>query len=214
MRTEYRKKPPYYGKYNFKLDTGAWQLRQQFGSLGSSVLTEKEGALKFIAFIKTSIKKENYLIVNNSWSSWPMVYVANIDDIDVIFASEYKKYIWCFTKPSPGYVNAKKIKKEDRNTLWYGRFPYRIILNISDNLEFEETLEWCEENVQKKYSKSGNLNKVSYYFINSIDAMAFKLRFSDWLHDTKIPDNKLAKKLLKNRIKQAEKDLEIFLEGV
>ena len=41
MRTEYRKKPPYYGKYNFKLDTDTWQLKQHIGSLAASVLTDK-----------------------------------------------------------------------------------------------------------------------------------------------------------------------------
>lgn len=208
MRTEYRKKPPYYGKYRYKLETGHFHI-------GNSITKneEKQIGKEIEDYIKANIKKENYMIVRYCYTPWPKIYIVDKKDIDLIFASEYEKYIWYFTKPSPGYENAVKPKKEDLNSLWYGRYPYKIILRVEDHLNLEETLEWCEENMATNYSKTGYSGSVSYFFINAVDAMAFKLRFSDWIRETKIPDTKQAKRLLQKRVDEAKKDLEIFLEG-
>lgn len=211
MRTELRKKHPYYGKYRYKLDVGVFFPIQQAGLTKTK---ERKEALEFIGYIKKNIKKENYLMVFNNWSKWPVVYIANKDEVEIVIKSKFNKYIWCFTKPAPGYENKKKPNKDEITSLWYNRYPYKIVLRLNDNIEIEETLEWCEENISRNYTKSGYMGNISYFFINSIDAMAFKLRFSDTVTETKITDDKTAKKWLKDRIRRAEEDLETFLEGV
>lgn len=211
MRTELRKKHPYYGKYRYKLDVGVFYTTQPAGWTKAK---ERKETLEFIDYIKKNIKEENYLMVFNSWSRWPVVYIANKDEVEIVIKSRFKIYIWCFTKPAPGYENKKKPNKDEITSLWYNRYPYKIVLRLDDNIEIEETLEWCEENISRNYTKSGYMGNISYFFINSIDAMAFKLRFSDNVKDTKITDDKTAKRWLKDRIRRAEEDLKTFLEGV
>jgi hypothetical protein len=112
--------------------------------------------------------------------------------------------------------------KKDKNPLWYGRFPYRIVLKAgyidkgSDGVyhyNVDEYFLWCRANCQGDFRKSGLSGNISFFFLNPIDAMSFKLMFADVIVSTDLPDEKIARRILQQRVRDAKKDLKIFKQG-
>lgn len=207
MRTEYRKKPPYYKKYKYKLE------------LDLSIINSKKAQgtliIELYDFLDLNIGTKNYKPMFY-WSYFAQIYLTNDNTLDIIRNSIYGKCIKCLWRPAPGFEDIKNIKpnKPGESALWYGRFPYKIIIEIkSADIELIEAEHWCLENCFSSYRKSGYAGDVSFFFISSIDAIGFKLRFSDQIITTKMPSKKIAEQLFRKRIEDAKVDLNDFLEG-
>ncbi len=213
MRTEFRTKPPYYGKYNYKLEldlsNGPYSPVKSLHPKG-----EKKLFSEILRFLDSNIGSEHYKTMH-SWGAWKPIYITREDKLNDFLGSEYGKYATYLYKPAPGFEDSKlAVSKPGKDALWYGRYPYKVILWIINvDPELNDAVGWCHENCFGSYRKSGYTRNVSFFFINPIDAVGFKLRFSDESLKTQMPEKKIAEKLLRDRIKEAEKDLEDFLEG-
>lgn len=202
MRTYYRKKYPYYGKYKCKAELNWPETRGTFLYYD------------LVNHLNQLLNRENYMIYG-----YYSVYVKEEKHLDIILNdTRFKELIMFVYKPASGYekLKGKELKKE--KTLWYDRFSYKITIyvnrpNKGEMTETDEITRWCDENLQNAYRKSGTWGNVSFFFTNKHDATAFKLTFGDKVEKQEILNKKLAVKDLKRRIEKAEKDLEIYLEG-
>lgn len=208
MRTEYRKKPPYYRKYKYKIEL-------ELSPNGGKAKGYKSLVHDMFVFFNKNIGSTNYR-QSSGWCYWIQIYLTNDDSLNMVLGSDYRKYLKCLWRPAPGFenINSEKVSKPGKNALWYGRYPYKIIIKIeSGTTELHEAEYWCLENCFSDHRKSGYSNSVRFFFINPIDATGFKLRFSDQIVNTEMPTDKIAEQLLRNRIKEAKIDLNDFLEG-
>jgi len=206
-------KPPYYGKYNYKLE-----LNLETGNFAAVKLATPKSQTKLfreiISFLDKNIGVEHYKTMH-SWGAWKPIYITDETKLKIFLGSEYGIHAAYLYKPAPGFEDSKlAVSKPGTDALWYGRYPYKMVLRIrSVDPGLNEAIQWCQENCFGSYRKSGYTGKVSFFFVNPIDAVGFKLRFSDQVLQTQMPEKKIAEKLLRGRIKEAEKDLEDFLEG-
>ncbi len=213
MRTEFRKKSPYYGKYKYKIEIS---LAKHVSALRWTAKDENKIFNKILAFLDKNIGSENYKTVFG-WRHWRRVYLNGEVNLNKILDSKYAQYIEYVYRPAPGFEDntSKEQSKPGKNALWYGRYPYKVVLDVPPFIDgtLNEIEHWCYENCFGSYRKSGYTGNVSFFFVNPIDATGFKLMFSDRVIKTEMPKKKIAENLLRSRIKEARTDLKDFLEG-
>lgn len=202
MRIFYRKKYPYYGKYKCKIELNWNETKNTFTYY------------KLVNHIDGLLNKEDYMMYG-----YYGIYIKEEKHLDIVADDNRLKDLIVFAyKPAPGYEKLEGTEPKREKLLWYDRFSYKITIDIerpdiSEVAETDQITLWCDENLKHAYRKSGTWGNVSFFFSNKHDAIAFKLTFGDKVEKQEILTKKLAIKQLKNRIKQTEKDLEIYLEG-
>lgn len=202
MRIYHRKKYPYYGKYKCKAELNWNELRSAFNY--NQLVTQ----------LDQLISHDDYMIYG-----YYCIYMKEEKHLDVILNdAKFEKLITFAYKPAPGYEKLKGKEPKKEKTLWYDRFSYKITLCVdqpSQNAitETDKITLWCDGNLQHAYRKSGTWGNVSFFFTSKHDAIAFKLTFGDQIEKQEILNKKIAVKQLRKRIKQTEKDLEVYLEG-
>lgn len=122
--------------------------------------------------------------------------------------------------PDDSIYNKQKIKPK----IWYGKYPYKFVIHVDYiDKQMSEGIyshgvahydHWCRQNCRSDYRKMGISGHVSFFFLDPIDAMGFKIMFSDKIISTDLPDIKEVEKILKDRVKQAKDDLKTFKMGV
>lgn len=202
----FRKNRPFFGKYKFKVELSDYPNGQIYHSSRNGRKISFEEIEKYLETLDEGTCK----------TRWPQylcyipIYITEEDVLETVLKSKYKKYVATVFRPAPGYEeNDTIITKPGKNTLWYGRYPYKIIVNR----HYTEPLLWCGANCFGDFRKSGYSGNVSFFFMSPIDATGFKLMFSDDVVETKMPENKIAVKLLRSRVKEARADLKNFLDG-
>lgn len=202
MRTYYRKKYPYYGKYKCKAELNWNDMRNAFTYP------------RLVRHLNQFLKPENYMIYG-----YYSIYVKEEKHLDIILNDvQINELIMFVYRPAAGYETLKGKEPKKEKTLWYDRFSYKITIHVDrpnkgEMATTDKITRWCDENLQHAYRKSGTWGNVSFFFAHKHDALAFKLTHSDRIEKQEILNKKIAVKDLKKRIKKAEEDLEIYLEG-
>lgn len=202
MRTYYRKKYPYYGKYKCKAELSWNDIRKIFTYP------------KLVHHLNQLLKPESYMIYG-----YYSIYVKEEKHLDIILNDvQFNELIMFVYRPAVGYETLKGKEPNKEKTLWYDRFSYKITIyadrpNKGEIAATDEITRWCDENLQHAYRKSGTWGNVSFFFSHKHDAIAFKLTHGDRIEKQEILNKKIAIRDLKTRITNAEKDLEIYLEG-
>ncbi len=202
MRTFYRKKYPYYGKYKCKAELNWNDTRNTFTYY------------KMVDHLNLLLSPESYMIYG-----YYSIYVKEEKHLDIILNDAQINELTMFVyRPAVGYETLKGREPKKEKTLWYDKFSYKITIHVNrpnkgEMAATDEITRWCDENLQHAYRKSGTWGNVSFFFTSKHDATAFKLTFGDKVEKQEILNKKLAVKGLKKRIGQAKKDLEVYLEG-
>lgn len=204
MHIHLRKCYPYYGKY---------KIRISFSIPGKTDYQKIQWMKLIHEFLKENIGDENYKRIGHSCNSYWTVYIKDFEHLEII-EKVYKKQIWLIHKPAPGYEHLEGRAPKQERILYYNRFPYRIVFNLPHDNTIYELVEWCEENSQSEFKKSGYFGNVSFYFMRPGDAAMMKLIWGDHVVDTHMPDASKIEPLLRDNIAKAEADLEDFLEGI
>lgn len=202
----FRKKRPFFGKYKFKVELSDYTNDSLYRSSSKGRKITFEEIQEYLG----TFDEETYKTRPPQYLCYIPVYIDEEDVLETFLKSKYKKYVVNVFRPAPGYdANDTTAITPGKTSLWYGRFPYKIVVNR----HYTEPLLWCGENCFGDFRKSGYNSNVSFFFMNPIDATGFKLMFSDDVVETKMSDNKIAVKLLRNRVKEARADLKNFLDG-
>lgn len=202
MRTFYRKKYPYYGKYKCKAELNWNDASNTFKYSG---LTN---------YLNKLFNREDYKLYG-----YYGIYIKEEKHLDIILNdAQLNELIMFVYRPAAGYEKLKGKEPKKEKTLWYDRFSYKITIHVNRPNKGEmaiadEIIRWCDENLQHAYRKSGTWGNISFFFSHKHDAIAFKLTYSDRIEKQEILNKKIAVKDLKTRIKNAKKDLEIYLKG-
>lgn len=202
MRTYYRKKYPYYGKYKCKAELNWNDMRHTFTYP------------RLTRYLNQLLKPESYMIYG-----YYSIYVKEEKHLDIILNDvQISELIMFVYRPAIGYEKLKGNEPKKEKTLWYDKFSYKITIHVDrpnkgEMAATDEITRWCDENLQHAYRKSGTWGNVSFFFSHKHDAIAFKLTHCDRIEKQEILNKKIAVRDLKKRIKEAEKDLEIYLEG-
>ena len=115
MRTEYRKKPPYYGKYKYKIELN---LSRKISTSRSSAKQNNRLFDEIVKFADDDIGVENYKTVFG-WSHWRRIYLTDEDKLNIFLGSEYGNLVEYLYKPAPGFENKTKkdINRPGKNAL-------------------------------------------------------------------------------------------------
>ena len=197
MRIEYRKKYPYFGKYKIKINV----YNKDWSSFETK--TKTKNVLDYLTSNFPSDFKWSY-----SWC----VYLKDEALLNKII-KEFPEHICSAYKPAIGYEDLEGVEKKQERVLWYDKYPYKIILKDVTYKNNHEYGLWCEIHLKGNYKLSTGTKKTSFYFMNSFDAMAFKLAFGDNVVKTITADSKKAKKLLKERANNARNEYLEYMEG-
>ena len=203
----FRKNRPYFGKYKFKIELSDYPNGNLYRPNTNS---QKLTSYEVQEYLAKKFEPDTYKIRDSLHLYYLPVYVTEEDILETFLKSKYKKHVVTVIRPAPGYeANDTIVETPGKTSLWYGRFPYKIVVDR----HYTEPLLWCGENCFEDFRKSGYSGNVSFFFMSPIDATGFKLMFSDDVTETKMPDDKIAAKLLRNRVKEAREDLKNFLDG-
>lgn len=222
MYLEYHEKP-FYKKYNYKAVVHACYENQSDPKWRGTVYDFKYDEIEKTQLINDWVEKN---IPSDQYRK-----STNADHNTIFYFSDwapYKKFTERFdlslAAVSLPYPNQKSAQtQKNSNHLWYNRFPIKIVVIIEDcevringmyAPKANKFLLWCRENCRNEFKKSGYSGNVSFFFMDPIDAMSFKLMFADKIVSTDFPDHDQIEKSLKDRIRQAKKDLKIFKQGV
>ncbi len=202
MRTFYRKKHPYYGKYKCKAEFDWNAIIHAFGDSSLAL------------YLSNLINFDNYMLYG-----YYSIYLEEEKHLDIIINDARLGDLIMFVyRPAPGYQTLTGTEPKKEKTLWYDRYSYKITVHVErpnkhEMAETDNITLWCDENLKHAYRKSGTWGNVSFFFSNKHDAIAFKLTYGDKVEKQEILNKKIAVKKLKERIQKAEKDLEIYLKG-
>lgn len=222
MYLEYHE-TPFYKKYNYKAVVRPClenhSAPQNRGTVNVFIDARVEKTKLINDWVKTNLDKTLYRKSINT-------------DQNTIFYfldwASYKKFTKRFDhslcEVSIPYPNQKLAQtNKNQNDLWYNRFPIKIVVNIDHSDVYINGMYapnsnkfslWCRENCRNEFKKSGYSGNVSFFFLDPIDALGFKLMFAVEIVSCDFPDNAQIEKSLNDRIIQAQKDLEIFKQGV
>lgn len=198
MHIEYRKKHPYFGKYKIKISihNRGWSRDYEF---------EKQDEIrKYLAANYTSAEDYKW---NGGWN----VYLKDENIFDEVHA-KFPNYICYMYKPAPGYEDLVGGEDTERRVLWYDKYPYKVTLSVNRDNYFTQ-LEWCGINIHGDIKTSTGRVETNFYFMNSFDAMAFKLAFSDIVVKTFVANSEKAAILLEERMDAAIREYHEYMEG-
>lgn len=200
MRTVYRKQHPYYGKYKIKISMyhNSWQYMPTENSTENNILY----------YFRKNFKEEIDFRWHDNWN----IYLKDIAVFDDIY-KQFPNYITTIYRPAVGYEHLKRFEGRKKPTLWYEKYSYKIVLKDINRINRHLCDKWCDEHSSADWRASMSGNGASYYFMNSFDAMAFKLAFSDNVVKSISANTDKAKKLLKARVERATKEYIEYLEG-
>lgn len=208
MMIYYRKKYPYYGRYKCKAE-----LNYCYNYTNNAGI--KPTSFDLIKRLNQLLSQENYKLYGHY-----CIYIKEEKHLDILLNDiKFKDILLYVYKPAPGYEHLTGKEPDEKKTLWYKRFSYKIMIrnessrNKSSVDNLNKIITWCDENLQNAYQRCGIYNKVTFFFSNKHDAAAFKLAFSDKIEKQEILDKNIVVKELKKRIKQAREDLKIYLKG-
>lgn len=196
MRIEYRKKHPYFGKYKAKISIYNGRLESRGADYQGNVKRYLEA---------------NYNTEEFKWSGGWNVYLKD-ESIAAVVDAAFPDYICYLYKPAPGYEDLEGLEENTERVLWYEKYPYKMILSVGRATNFEQ-LEWCEDNIEGHVKTSAGSAETSFYFMNSFNAMAFKLAFSDIVVKTYVANPEKAAILLEERMETAAREYHEYLEG-
>lgn len=202
MRTYYRKKYPYYGIYKCKAELNWNDTRNKF---------------KYYDLIR----KLNKLLGRKNYKLYGYygLYLKDEKYLDILLNDDLQEHIMFVYKPAPGYEHLTGKAPKEEKKLWYKRYPYKITIALgqftpqNDKNEADTIERWCNENIQHDYMKSGTWGNVSFFFLNKLDAVAFKLTYCDIVEKQHVLNKKDTVKAMNRRIKQARDDLAVYLKG-
>lgn len=194
MKTVYRKERLYYHKFGYRIN-------------------EYNAGKSITSYIKKNFKKDDYMI--NDWNG---LYFKNEKDAKKVaykFRKRFKKMDRTFYAPDKGFENCI-VNNHSSPKLYYDRFPYKltVILRKARGLgvkhaKFKKIIEWCGENLDNPYYTI----IPHVYFISKIDVITFKLKFAEILKFSGSINNEWTEKLLIERIRNAQNDLNLFLNS-
>lgn len=196
MREEQRKSYPYYGVFKYKMSISL----VKYGVTSNTTLTDIH------VFLET-LGKGNFKF-RDQWS----IYLKDRPHYDAMVA-KFKNDIIIAYVPAPGYENLTGKAPKVESKLWYGRFPIKITIRLKKKESNETCYTWCTQNLNSDFRMAGSSHYPSFFFINASDALAFKLTFAEKIINVDFINTTIAKKLLRDRVKQAKSDLKIFEES-
>lgn len=208
MRTELRRKNPYFGKYKFKIHIYNRKWISGATSYPQRHALEQAKQEKVRDFLSSTWKKD----VDFKWRDGWNVYLRDEDVFDDV-VKNFPDYISWVYRPAPGFEHLDGKGELKERILWFDKFPYKITLAGVDRNTNHTQLKWCEENLEGDVRVSSGSKESSFYLMTSFDAMAFKLAFSDIVNETFVADKKKAEKMLKNRMNTAIQEYHDYLEG-
>lgn len=200
MYTQYRMSYPYFGLYKYKISL-VRNFQEHENIFLNRITTIKD-------FLKNNWKDGKDYKFTNAWN----IYLRDKDVFDNVANNNYNA-IQTVYLPAPGYEHLVGKPPRQNKILWYDKFPYKILL---DNIERGETvvyLDWCKKNLKGETKCSSGYNSASFYFMNSMDAVAFKLQHGDKVAGTYVADSDKAAELLKERIERANREYYDYIEG-
>jgi len=162
MRTYYRKKYPYYGKYKCKAELNWNETTNTFTSY------------ELREYLSTLLNSKDYMIYG-----YYSIYVKKEQHLDIIVNDVRLREMILFAyKPAPGYEKLKGKEPKREKTLWYDKFSYKITIHVNrpdryDVAESYKIATWCDENLQNAYQKSGTWGNVNFFFTNKHDATVY-----------------------------------------
>jgi len=212
-KTELRRKHPYFGKFKFKINVYNKDWVKDYKLAYPTFLTditdiEKEQYIKVKDYLTKYWKVEKDFRWNDNWN----VYLRDADVYDHVL-SRFPTFLSKVIRPAPGYEDLEGRGALNEHILWYGKFSYKISLRNVDSTTNHLYKKWCMENLESDIKYSTGYSDTSFYFMNSFDAMAFKLRFGDYVKDTFIADKDEAAIQLRNRMDQAIQEYNNYMEG-
>ena len=200
MYTHYRMSHPYFGLYKYKISI-TYDVKENEATFKDRILNVRQ-------FLTSNWKRNDDFKFSNSWN----VYLRDKDVFESL-TNAFPDSIQTVYLPAPGYEHLDGRKPRQSRVLWYDKFTYKILLKTVSRTESLEILSWCKNNLRGDCKHSSGYASASFYFMNSMDAVAFKLKYSDKIMETEIADVKKASKELKKRIKQATQEYYDYLEG-
>ena len=114
-------------------------------------------------------------------------------------------------KPHPDYITHTGKAPKPKSRLWFDRFTHKVSIKGNDRESASKCIDWCSKNTNHNFKMSGG---HSFFFLSITDAMAFRLTFSDKIAKVESIDSIDAIELLKQRIIDAQNDLDIFNEDM
>ena len=202
MRIELRKRHPYFGKYKIKISIFNRSWRTNFSNAAE---TQQTKVKEYLQKCRNSPKEYKWV---DAWN----VYLKNeevFDDVNKAFPD----HVGTMYKPAPGYEDLEGVADTEERVLWYEKYPYKVtLLNVSRNNSFEYS-KWCVDNIDGDIRTSTGAIEASFYFMNSLDATAFKLAFGDTKTKTYVANKEKAAILLKERMEKSIREYHEYLEG-